>query len=124
VAISLQVIFAAAMIASSGHITSIYTLMPFVLIIHLLSGFLFNNFFSYCLGRFSKNAGIASGITGGALYVITSFFSYSIVSLVNIKSQALLGMAYLSLASLLGLFYILFNRWAYTFQRTQLSKLA
>ena len=123
-AISIQLTFAIIMIFTSGYAANIYTLMPFVLIIHFISGFLFNNFFSYCLGRFSAYAGIASGITGGALYVITSVFSYSIVHLVNIKNQSMLGGAYLGLALLLATFYFLFNKSLYGRQSNQLPAMA
>ncbi|HEX9509755.1 MAG TPA: MFS transporter [Puia sp.] len=109
-AIFLQLFFSALMIAVSGLRTNLYTLMPFVLIIHLLAGFIFNNLFAYCLGRFSKNAGVASGITGGLLYIITSLFSYGIVNSVIIKNQGLLGGAYLTLALLLYIVFLLFNR--------------
>jgi hypothetical protein len=89
------------MIATTRLWSSIYTLMSFVVGIHLLAGFIFNNIFAYCLGRFTKNAGVASGITGGGLYIITSFFSYSIASSMHITAPALLGVAYLLLALLL-----------------------
>jgi DHA1 family bicyclomycin/chloramphenicol resistance-like MFS transporter len=121
-AISLQLIFSVAMIASAGYRTNIYTLMPFVLIIHLLAGFIFNNMFSYCLGRFSKNAGIASGITGGSMYILTSFFSYGLVNSVPIKSQGLLGGAYLSLGLLLSISFFLFTRAKYVYSKNGLLK--
>jgi DHA1 family bicyclomycin/chloramphenicol resistance-like MFS transporter len=101
VAVSLQIVFALLMIATTRLWSSIYTLMAFVVGIHLLAGFIFNSIFAYCLGRFTKNAGVASGITGGGLYIITSFFSYSIASSMHITAPALLGVAYLLLAVLL-----------------------
>jgi len=115
IAVALQLGFALSMIVAAGYSTSLYTMMPFVLAIHLVSGFIFNNLFSYCLGRFSKNAGIASGITGGLMYVMASFFSYGLVGLVDIKSQATLGIAYLSLVMLIGIFFILFYRARFVF---------
>jgi MFS family permease len=101
VAVSLQIVFALMMIATTRLWSSIYTLMAFVVSIHLLAGFVFNNIFAYCLGRFTKNAGVASGITGGGLYIITSFVSYSIAGSIHITAPALLGVAYLLLAVLL-----------------------
>jgi DHA1 family bicyclomycin/chloramphenicol resistance-like MFS transporter len=100
IAITLQTIFAALMVLSSGLKTNLVTLMAFTISVHLLSGFMFNNIFAYCLGRFSKNAGIASGVTGGSLYIITSIFSYGIVNIIAIKNQEYLGIAYLSFALL------------------------
>jgi DHA1 family bicyclomycin/chloramphenicol resistance-like MFS transporter len=93
----LQVAFAILMIASTNYISNIYSLMAFVVIIHFTSGFVFNSFFSYCLGRFSTNAGIASGIIGGGMYVVTSILSYVSVNTIVVKEQASLGLCYLIL---------------------------
>jgi hypothetical protein len=76
----------------------------------MLGGFVFNNVFAFCLGRFTKNAGIASGVTGGSMYIITSIFSYGIVSGLSIKTQSSLGIAYLSFAILLLGVFALFVR--------------
>ena len=110
VAASLQIVIALVMIATTRLWSSIYTLMVFVVGIHLLAGFIFNNVFAYCLGRFTKNAGVASGITGGGNYIITSFFSYSIASSIHITAPALLGGAYLLLALLLLGAVVLFRK--------------
>jgi DHA1 family bicyclomycin/chloramphenicol resistance-like MFS transporter len=108
IAIALQITFALLMVISTKIETSIVTLIAFTASVHLLSGFIFNNVFAYCLGRFSKNAGIASGITGGSLFIITSIFSYGIVNLITIKNQEWLGIAFLTFAVIalitLGLF--------------------
>jgi DHA1 family bicyclomycin/chloramphenicol resistance-like MFS transporter len=109
-AIILQLIFSALMITLSNYLGSIYGMMLFVIIIHLLSGFVFNNIFSYCLGRFSTNAGIASGVTGGAMYIFTSIFSSSIIKFIPIKSQQMLGVGYLMLALLIGIVFFYFVR--------------
>jgi MFS family permease len=108
IALALQLGFAALMVFTAGIKTNLFTLMAFTALVHLLSGFIFNNIFAYCLGRFSKNAGIASGVTGGSLYIITSFFSYGIVNLMAIKNQQLLGTAYLSFAILAVVTLVLF----------------
>ena len=121
IAIMLQVVFATAMIASAGYMTSLYALMPFVLALHLLAGFTFNNLFAYCLGRFPKNAGIAGGVTGGSLFIITSFFSYGIVNSVHIRNQGQLGGAYLTLALLLCITFFIFVRIRYSLTRPDLA---
>lgn len=110
VAIFLQLVFAALMIGVSGLSSNLYTLMIFAFAVHLLAGFIFNNIFSYCLGRFSKNAGVASGITGGGMFVLSSIFSYSIVGVISIKNQGLLGGAYLVLVFLIFLAFSLFRK--------------
>jgi DHA1 family bicyclomycin/chloramphenicol resistance-like MFS transporter len=108
VAMGLQTLFALVMVAVSP--TSIYTMLIFVAGIHLLAGFVFNNLFSYALGRFTQHGGIVSGLTGGGNYVITSIFSYGMVGLLGIRSPMLLGVAYLLLALLSGLAFGLFQR--------------
>jgi MFS family permease len=90
----LQVIFVVVMLISLRYITNLFTLIFFAFIIHIAAGFTFNNFFTYCLSRFPKNAGIASGLTGGINYMIVSFFSYSIVALLPAKDEHNLGYSY------------------------------
>lgn len=109
-AVSLQVFFIIMMILVSGYTASLYTMMPFVVLIHLVSGFVFNNYFSYCLGRFSKNAGIASGITGGSLYIITSVISYGIINSIHITDQRFLAVAYLILSVLICITFYFFTK--------------
>jgi MFS transporter, DHA1 family, multidrug resistance protein len=96
--------------AGSGHARMIFPMLAFVAGIHLLAGFVFNNLFTYALGRFTSHGGIVSGLTGGGNYVITSVFSYGMVGLLVIRSPMLLGVAYLLLALLSGLAFGLFRR--------------
>ena len=116
VAMALQTALAAGMIAlfllagAGLGSAGIYVMLGFVVAIHLLAGFVFNNLFAYALGRFSTNGGIVSGLTGGGNYVITSVFSYGSVALLTIKSPAVLGIAYFTLAVLSGLAFGLFAR--------------
>ncbi|MEJ6981547.1 MFS transporter [Pedobacter sp. P351] len=109
-ALALQLFFAVSMITVSRHYTSLYSMMPFVMILHLLSGFVFNNLFSNCLGRFTKNAGIASGVTGGSMFIITSIFSSAIIRSLTIQSGFMLGVAYLILVLLVGITFFLFTK--------------
>ena len=108
VAVSLQIAFAALMFFTSGFEDTLLTLMIFTAAVHLLSGFLFNNIFAYCLGRFTENAGIVSGITGGSLYVITSIISYGTVSIIAVKNATNLGLIYFGFALLAGLLLLVF----------------
>ncbi|QNK64202.1 MFS transporter [Pedobacter sp. PAMC26386] len=100
IAIGIQAVLTAVMIFIPVAYTSLITMMTFAFGIHFIAGFVFNNYFSYCLSLFPKNAGIASGVTGGAVYVITSIMSYGIVSLIPAKSQASLGLSYMILVIL------------------------
>lgn len=106
----LLMVFATLMITLTLVYDNLALMMSFVVMIHLSAGFIFNNFFSYCLGRFAKNAGIASGITGGALYIVTSILSYSILNTLHLKIAPLLGTAYLILAITIGIVFAIFVR--------------
>ena len=117
-ALVVQGVAIAGMLSTSGYSANLYTLMAFIIVIHMVSGFIFNNLFAYCLGRFQKNAGIASGITGGSLYVITSFISYTIANVLTIKTQALLAEAYIVMALVLWGAFALFTRARMAHQRT------
>lgn len=109
-AILIQLLSAIAMIVVTRYMANLYTLMVFTLIGHMAGGFIFNNIFAYCLGRFSRNAGVASGLTGGSLYIITSFMSYGMVNIVTINSPVIMGSAYLVLSVLLYLVFTMFMR--------------
>lgn len=95
--IALQVAFALLMLLSTRYVNNLYTLILFAFLIHVAAGFTFNNFFTYCLSKFPKNAGIASGLTGGINYVIVSVLSYGIVSIFPAKDEMNLGSSYLIL---------------------------
>jgi multidrug resistance protein len=95
--LALQVVFVIAMLISVQYIANLYTMIFFAFIIHVAAGFTFNNFFTYCLSRFPKNGGIASGLSGGINYVIVSFFSYAIVSALPAKDEHNLAFSYFAL---------------------------
>jgi len=110
-AISIQLILVVLMIGTVPFGTNIFTLVGFTIGIHMAGGFTFNVVYAYCLSRFTKNAGIASGMTGGALYIISSLVSYSFANLYAVKSQVLLGVANISLILMLIVVFIFFNRY-------------
>jgi DHA1 family bicyclomycin/chloramphenicol resistance-like MFS transporter len=113
-AMGLQAIFAIGMIAvSSLWSSNLYTLLIFVMLLNVGAGFIFNNLFSYALGRFHGHGGIVSGLTGGALFVITSFFSYGSVNALAIKTQTSLAVAYLVFVLLGVIAFMLFQRYRY-----------
>jgi len=105
----LQVVFVIAMIFSLNFISNLYSLICFAFIIHVGAGFTFNNYFTFCLSKFPKNAGIAGGLTGGITYVIVSFLSYGIVNILPAKDERNLSFSYLLmiLLSVLVMFTIL-----------------
>lgn len=108
----LQVVFVVAMIVSLNFISNLYSLIFFAFIIHIGAGFTFNNYFTFCLSKFPKNAGIAGGLTGGITYVIVSFLSYTIVNLIPAKDERNLSFSYLVMIilSVLVMFLVIKTR--------------
>jgi len=108
----LQVVFVFLMIVSLNFVSNLYSLIFFAFIIHIGAGFTFNNYFTFCLSKFPKNAGIAGGLTGGITYVIVSFLSYGIVNLIPAKDEANLSYSYLIMIilSIMVMFLIMKTR--------------
>jgi MFS family permease len=98
--LAIQSLFCLAMFLSLNFVSNIYSLVFFAFMIHAASGFSFNTFFTFCLSRFPKNAGIAGGLTGGINYVIVSILSYGIIAIIPAKDQLNLTYSY---AILIGL---------------------
>ena len=111
IAVTVQVILVLLMISTASVTSNIYTLIGFTMGINVCGGFIFNNIYGYCLSRFSKNAGVASGLTGGGTYMLSSLFSYGFVNLYAVKSQLLLGFANISLIFIVVIVFIIFNRY-------------
>jgi MFS family permease len=108
-AFGIQIILVLLMIFTASYTSSLYTLIGFIIGIHIAGGFIFNIVYAYCLTRFSKNAGVASGLTGGVMYMISSVFSYGFTNLFEVKSQLLLGAADLSLLLIVTVLFMIFN---------------
>ncbi|WGQ11827.1 MFS transporter [Pedobacter gandavensis] len=106
--VGLQLAFVAVMILSLNFISNLYSLIFFAFIIHVGAGYTFNNYFTFCLSKFPKNAGIAGGLTGGFTYVIVSLLSYGIVSIVPAQDERNLSYSYLILIllSIIIMFFI------------------
>ena len=101
---------ACAITVSMLGLTNIYVMMSFVILQHGVAGFVFNNLFAYSLGRFSRNAGIVAGMTGGASYIISSFSSYGTTSFLAVTNQTLLAVGYLFLNICIVITYSLFRK--------------
>ena len=99
-----------AITVSMLGLANIYVMMSFVILQHGVAGYMFNNLFAFSLGRFSRNAGIVAGMTGGASYIISSFSSYGTVSFLAVTNQTLLAAAYLFLNVCVVITYSLFRR--------------
>jgi MFS family permease len=108
---SLQILVIALMIISLSYFSNLYSLVFFAFIIHVTAGFTYNNYFTYCLSQFPKNAGIAGGLTGGVVYVLLSFLTYGIVEVIPAKDEQELSYSYLILIllSAIGMVAILYQ---------------
>ena len=108
----IQAILIVAMIMTAFLFSNVWTFILFAFVIHTTAGFIFNNFFTYCLSRFPQLAGLAGGLTGGLAYTLTAFLSYGIIAMVKPDSQLLLGAAYL-VTSMLAIVVLWFSRGMY-----------
>jgi multidrug resistance protein len=95
--IGLQTAFALAMVGSLAFLVNLYTLLFFAFLIHIGAGYTYNNYFTYSLRKFPKNAGISGGLTGGVVYIMVSFLSYGIISVYPAKDERNLSYGYLIL---------------------------
>jgi len=107
-ALVIQVILVLLMIFTVPLASNIFSLIGFTMCIHISGGFIFNIIYGYCMSRFTKNAGVASGITGGSMYMLSSLFSYGFANLYAIKSQFLLGVANASLITMIIVLFAFF----------------
>lgn len=101
-----QIAFILIMLLSAGLLVNLSFLMAFVIVIHIMVGLIYNLFFTYCLTRFPENAGVASGVTSGGSYIITSLFSTFIISLIIVNDQHSLALCYLILALLVSVLIV------------------
>ncbi|SHE92586.1 Multidrug resistance protein [Chryseobacterium takakiae] len=101
----IQLLLIVLMFFVSYFSNNIYSLVAFAFLIHVTAGFIFNNYFSYCIGRFPNSAGIAGGLTGGVAFIITSAISYGIVAAIKPQVQLEVAEGYFVLG-ILGLFIL------------------
>lgn len=101
----LQIAIIVAMFFASYFISNIYSLVAFAFLIHITAGFIFNNYFAFCIGRFPDSAGIAGGLTGGTAYILTSAVSYAIIAIIKPEVQIQVAEGYFILG-ILGFFVL------------------
>lgn len=106
----IQLLLIVLMFIASYFSNNIYSLVAFAFVIHVTAGFIFNNYFSYCIGRFPNSAGLAGGMTGGVVFIITSAISYGIVALIKPQVQLEVAEGYFVLG-VLGLFILSMIKW-------------
>lgn len=109
-AIVLQLILVLLMLAVTAKYDGLVFLLVFTLSLHLLSGFIFNNVYAYSLQRFTTNAGIASGLTGGGVYVVSSVTGYGLINLFEIKDIQTFALVNFIIVAILFITILLFKR--------------
>ncbi|MGJ1262663.1 MFS transporter [Sphingobacterium spiritivorum] len=109
-AVAIQLALSVIMYASSGYNPGIYVMMAFVLCLHIMSGFIYNIYFTYCLTRFPAHAGVASGLTSGGCYLVTSLASMILIKTIKINGQEGLAVSYFIFALLIVLSLIVFMK--------------
>ncbi len=99
--LAVQLLAIIVLLAVSSVYQSIYVMVGFAFLIHIVSGVLFTSFFTSSMLFFPANAGTAGGLMGGLVYIITSVAS-SLVSISGeVASQGDLAWRYLFFAILL-----------------------
>ncbi|MDT0644196.1 MFS transporter [Zunongwangia sp. F363] len=82
-------------ILAATQIDQLYLFIGFAFLIHICSGFIFTNYFTQNMIYFPGNAGIAGGLIGGLLYIITSISSFIISSSGEIATTFDMSLRYL-----------------------------
>ena len=91
---------------AASPLDKLVILIAFAFCIHICAGFIFTNYFTQNMIYFPSNAGIAGGLIGGLLYIITSFSSFVISSSGSIASTFEMSLRYLIMA--IPLFIVIF----------------
>jgi MFS transporter, DHA1 family, multidrug resistance protein len=109
-AVALSLVVVILMMVFTINNENVWKLLSFTLPLHLLSGFVFNNIYAYCLQRFTQNAGTASGLTGGSVYILSSLTGYGMIHLFDIKSAHVFAYANAIIIVLLVITVTIFAR--------------
>lgn len=108
--IALQALLVLIMIPTVRYFDNIYALVILAFGVHVGAGFTFNNYMTFSMTRFPKNAGVASGLTGGFVFLSVSGLSYGIINLLPAKDGVHLGLSYGILSALVILVLLLAKR--------------
>jgi DHA1 family bicyclomycin/chloramphenicol resistance-like MFS transporter len=106
----IQLFLIVLMFVASYFSNTIYSLVAFAFVIHVTAGFIFNNYFTYCIGRFPNSAGLAGGMTGGVVFIITSAISYGIAAIIKPEIQLEVAEGYF-IMGILGLLILSMVKW-------------
>jgi DHA1 family bicyclomycin/chloramphenicol resistance-like MFS transporter len=110
-ALGSMLLFALLIFVTGSFGPNIYLMIGLSLGLHASCSVVFNTFYAYCLMRFKNNAGTASGLTGGGMYMVNSIVSYGLVYSYHINGQTLLGAANITGVALVISMFIIFNKY-------------
>jgi MFS family permease len=105
VAIICAISLAIIMFMISLKSENIYTILIPAFFMHCLAGFIFNNYFAYCLSMFPRYAGTAGGIAGSGAYVVTFLGSSILAGMLPSSAVTSLAAGYFILAIACWLLY-------------------
>ncbi|WP_373057492.1 MFS transporter [Zunongwangia sp. H14] len=91
----LQGVLLGAFSLAATQLDQLVLLIAFAFLIHICSGFIFTNYFTQNMLFFPGSAGIAGGLIGGLLYIITSVSSFIISSSGDITTTLDISVRYL-----------------------------
>ena len=106
----LQFLLVALMAFSFRLAPNLYTLIGFTFFIVMMSAFIFNNYFTYSLGRFPQAAGVAGGLVGGLVYILLSGITYFLLLFLPLNELTSLVWYDLILISSIHVVFLLFVR--------------
>lgn len=109
-AVITQLVLISILVILGIYFDTLYLLIAFAFLIHICSGFIFTNYFTNNMIYYPSNAGIAGGLIGGLLYIITSFSSFVISSSGEIIDTKDMALRYLliSIPLAIAIFYALY----------------
>jgi multidrug resistance protein len=95
--ISIQLLLVLLMLTFASAASSLAAMVFFAFLIQMNTAFTYNNYFTYCLSRFPDYAAMSGGLTGGIVYIMVSFFTYSMVHFIPPVDMTNLSISYLIL---------------------------
>jgi len=105
----LQLLCISALVGVSYFYQSLYIMIGFAFFIHIFSGIMYTSFFATSILFFPKNTGVAGGLMGGLIYLLTSTTSFIISVSGVVNEQRDLAWRYWIICIVLFLVILLLN---------------
>jgi MFS family permease len=102
-----QIILTAILLLSGLALQQLWWLVLVAFFIHVGSGFIFTVNFTHNMVTFPENAGMASGLMGGMVYVITSISSFALSQTGKIATQQDMALRYVIMSAILTIVVLL-----------------